>query len=284
MIFLRKILDSSVAEYLYHYTSMEGLIGILSSKELWASNIHFLNDAEEFSLALKITRDSINEIKRNTVDELKRKFLKSTSERLETISRVNVCVFSLSAIGDLLSQWRAYCPSARGYSLGLSSKRLKILAQMQNFYLSPCVYDPKNQKDLIKDILNFKLNKLIKFNNSGKLEANWEIILNETITHIATYAPMIKHFSFSEEKEWRLISQPKAYDDPSYKCRPGKSTIIPYYKFSLTDDAGECHIGPITVGPTSIPELARNGATQLAINTNVKWKGVGNSDIPYRDW
>ena len=32
---------------LYHYTTAEGLEGIVSSHQLWATNIHYLNDAEE---------------------------------------------------------------------------------------------------------------------------------------------------------------------------------------------------------------------------------------------
>ncbi|MFO1205708.1 MAG: hypothetical protein U1E63_08295 [Burkholderiales bacterium] len=33
--------------YLYHYTTAEGLKGIVESQQLWATNIAYLNDAEE---------------------------------------------------------------------------------------------------------------------------------------------------------------------------------------------------------------------------------------------
>ena len=40
-----------VPEKLYHYTNSEGLIGIIKDRALWATNLHFLNDAEEFNFA-----------------------------------------------------------------------------------------------------------------------------------------------------------------------------------------------------------------------------------------
>ena len=43
-----KELDYSIPKHLYHYTSMNGLIGIINSKKLRASDILFLNDEKEF--------------------------------------------------------------------------------------------------------------------------------------------------------------------------------------------------------------------------------------------
>jgi hypothetical protein len=33
---------------LYHYTSQDGLLGILDSKSIWASKVQYLNDEQEF--------------------------------------------------------------------------------------------------------------------------------------------------------------------------------------------------------------------------------------------
>ena len=44
------------AKPLYHYTSLQGLLRIVRSKVLWASEVHYLNDAEE----LKCFANSIN--------------------------------------------------------------------------------------------------------------------------------------------------------------------------------------------------------------------------------
>jgi hypothetical protein len=34
-------------DHLYHYTSIEGLMGILTNRSLWATEIYFLNDTQE---------------------------------------------------------------------------------------------------------------------------------------------------------------------------------------------------------------------------------------------
>ncbi len=36
---------------IYHYTSQEGLIGILRDRVLWATKIQYLSDSAEFSYA-----------------------------------------------------------------------------------------------------------------------------------------------------------------------------------------------------------------------------------------
>lgn len=45
---------------LYHYTTQKGIIGILGSKQLWATSILFMNDAKELLYALNITKRIID--------------------------------------------------------------------------------------------------------------------------------------------------------------------------------------------------------------------------------
>ena len=37
---------------LYHYTTQDGLLGILRDRELWATDIRFFNDSKELQLVL----------------------------------------------------------------------------------------------------------------------------------------------------------------------------------------------------------------------------------------
>jgi len=46
--------NSATPKILYHYTSQDGLIGILKDRNLWASKIHYMNDSKEFSQTLHI--------------------------------------------------------------------------------------------------------------------------------------------------------------------------------------------------------------------------------------
>ena len=39
---------------LYHYTSLEGLLGIIESKSIWATNVLYLNDASELNYSINL--------------------------------------------------------------------------------------------------------------------------------------------------------------------------------------------------------------------------------------
>jgi len=46
---------------LYHYTSTEGLLGILRNRQLWASNVLYLNDATELVDSVRIIRSLLED-------------------------------------------------------------------------------------------------------------------------------------------------------------------------------------------------------------------------------
>ena len=45
-------------EYLYHYTSQKGILGILQTNKLWMTNILYLNDSSEFTYTLDKEREN----------------------------------------------------------------------------------------------------------------------------------------------------------------------------------------------------------------------------------
>lgn len=44
-------------EILYHYTDAKGLLGILNSKQIWATSYRFMNDAREFEYGFDLISD-----------------------------------------------------------------------------------------------------------------------------------------------------------------------------------------------------------------------------------
>src|SRR5205809_7958858 len=59
--------------------------------------------------------------------------------------------------------------------------------------------------------------------------------------------------SFSEEREWRLISMPKMISELNF--RQGTSMLVPLFKFSLEKDTN-AYLDSIRVGPAPHQELA----------------------------
>ena len=55
-----KVLKTRPPTILFHYTTPTGLLGISSSKKIWATDIRFLNDKKEFQHSLDITHSLID--------------------------------------------------------------------------------------------------------------------------------------------------------------------------------------------------------------------------------
>jgi hypothetical protein len=104
-------LQQAIPEFLYHYTSQDGLLGIVQSRAIWATNISYMNDATEFGLA----RDRL-------LEEIRTRYIRKAS--VDVVSWITtkitdspICVSCFCEDGDLLSQWRGYAGDGYGYSL-----------------------------------------------------------------------------------------------------------------------------------------------------------------------
>src|SRR5690606_36357166 len=108
---------------LFHYTTAQGLAGILKEKAIWATHYRYLNDRVELELAeMLITEEArrlANEYEPESEESL---FLQDFADAHERDSLTNVAdvyLASFSERGDLLSQWRGYGDDGRGYSVGI---------------------------------------------------------------------------------------------------------------------------------------------------------------------
>jgi hypothetical protein len=48
-------------DLLYHYTTQEGLLGIIKKQKIWASHLQYLNDASEGQIFTKLLLDEFNQ-------------------------------------------------------------------------------------------------------------------------------------------------------------------------------------------------------------------------------
>jgi hypothetical protein len=138
---------------LYHYTSAEGLLGIVSSKSLWASGIQYLNDTAEFKHAESISRTLLSERLGDETDPRKGLY-DILRGGLPLRANETVFVGSLSEAKDKLSQWRAYCPNGGGFSVGFDPQLVLRRAETQGFHLLKCEYDPERQRALCAELIS----------------------------------------------------------------------------------------------------------------------------------
>ncbi len=96
--------SSLPSDILYHYTSLSGVMGIVDKKALWASDIRFLNDAEELTHTSNLLQHEISKrIKQKNCNvKLLNQFRDWLSNRITDGHMLFVTSFT--ANGNLLSQ------------------------------------------------------------------------------------------------------------------------------------------------------------------------------------
>jgi hypothetical protein len=234
---------------LFHYTSQAGLLGILKEKEIWATNIHFLNDYKEFRHAFDILCEIITqELASNPV--LRDKLIEHFNNLINLSPNINVFVASFSERGDSLSQWRGYCSDGAGYSIGFDKSILQRMATEMGLTLVECIYDPEKQREEMKIYLDWVL--LSSSTTPSDINTlNFDNAVSSLAKMLLAIAPRFKDKSFSEEREWRLFSGMIDNADERIEFRQGKSTLVPYVKFSLkSTELNNIPISKIFVGPT----------------------------------
>jgi hypothetical protein len=60
---VRSFFTRSPPETLYHYTTQDGVLGIVRSGELWATNVQYMNDRREFFLALETAAERLKKLR-----------------------------------------------------------------------------------------------------------------------------------------------------------------------------------------------------------------------------
>lgn len=271
---------------LYHYTTGSGFLGIIQEKEIWATSIHYMNDSKEFRLAFDIARNIIQDVRKNRNDTI---LLDCILNHLKNGENVNVCVASFSENKDQLSQWRAYSGDY-GFSIGFRPEHLNAMAADQNFYLAPCIYERKEQENIIKEIINFHIEKfhekaMVGYGDEVRDDAKYiSYVISKFIEYLVGYSPIIKDRSFAEECEWRLISIPLQENHSQMAYRSGRSMIIPYFRYKLYQIDKSLQLDGVIVGPTPHTDIAIRAAWSALTKYNVTTPRPQSSSTPYRNW
>ena len=93
---------------IFHYTDLNGLIGILGNKGFWLSEAKFLNDSEELYNGVKSTIELINKLILKPRYLIFKNVLKQTIQKLKENDFKNNYIASFSTKSDDLDQCRAY--------------------------------------------------------------------------------------------------------------------------------------------------------------------------------
>jgi hypothetical protein len=122
---------------LFHYTNEAGLIGILRTRALWASDARRLNDKMEITYAEKLIRETLDSEIPNVPPEFRR-WLGAFKFVVDAVaSRQRMFVASFCERGDHLGQWRGY--AGAGYCLRFRGSALENLPNVRSSIRNPPV-------------------------------------------------------------------------------------------------------------------------------------------------
>lgn len=268
---------------LHHYTSGDGVLGIVESDSVWATRIQYMNDSKEFSHAIELADQYLRGKGEKATDDLEKDFCRMVKRHLENAAGLTLYVACFSEVEDSLSQWRGYCPPSFGYSIGFDGERLKQIGKQQGFELRKCIYDRDEQERLVKEWIENSI-EFLNSNYAGEDDIAEYCRLKSGILlqSFVTFAPFLKHIAFKDENEWRLVSMIPT-NDPRTKLRPGKAMLIPYVPVKLDLPNDKDLVWNARIGPTPHMQLAMNSSTLLFNKVHFR-NGIGPTSIPYRDW
>lgn len=297
-------LHSEIPLTLYHYTSAEGLVGILSSQSIWLTDLRYVNDMSELQYARKLVESRLVEIQKGALSDVQKEFVERFTRAGADPYGFGHSVFSASFCekGNLLSQWRAYRGVGGGYALGFDF--LHLLPTLDR----PCVlrkviYEPADQAAQVDGIINTFL-QVIDAESRRQLGADF---ISGVLPHICQlfrailgeYLFAFKHPEFREEQEWRLVhaasnnptmDRKPASDTPKFRCYAGN--IVPYVHASFSkgieasrnDVFGRAFpIVETIIGPTVSSELNSDSIKMLLLSMNPDFEpNIRSSGIPLR--
>jgi hypothetical protein len=270
---------------LYHYTHTAGLLGIAEFPEMWATHVRHLNDTAEYFEALDRIKDALEE-------RLKGVTFSSTAwtphHALMAMREQDVFVICFSEDGNLLSQWRAYCPRD-GYVIGFEPDDLGPLWLGGETTFSKCIYDRNDQEELLQAIAGSLIEE---FSDLDVRSMEWiSKAAGPAMLRAVHHAALIKNGHFHEEREWRFIASEPLMNDVRY--RQGRLGLTPYLTFPLTsrirpgDSSRKKKLvcATLTVGPRADERASMIAALSFARAKvyDVESLKVISCNIPFRE-
>jgi hypothetical protein len=277
----RLAFEGSPPQHLFHYTDLDGVRGILTSRTLWLSKFTSTNDISEILLAVEHFRAFVEQ-RAGDFTKAEGDFLKRASDDLGGFRRTNICIASFCEQDDLLSQWRSYGNDGRGISLGFNGAKLIALARANGLHLYRCVYDPAAHERIASDLVNMLLDSYRAAPPATPDEER--AMIDEFSAAFLKVAPVIKDHRFAEEREWRLVSDAVTFDDPRMIAvvRGNQASVKWTLRLDGDEAGGSGAIEQVTIGPTLDPDNVSDAIEVLSRRNGFRVEKISISEVPYR--
>jgi hypothetical protein len=277
-------------ETLYHYTTLEGLLGIVSSRGLWASDIRYMNDSAEMKHAADLIKKDI--ARRIAEGHPNPKLLNQFQYWVGHRMVHGHMLFSASfrSNGNLLSQWRGYSDHGKGVSIGFAPELILECAHARSFQVARCVYDPLEQERLVSqvvDAVELLADEFGECTDPAVLPPDQSYLesFERVESDLLRIAAVLKHPSFQEEEEWRVVSPILTdFAQAPIRYREGTSMLVPYLEFPLAVTPGApLALEHLYLGPSPNISISMNSLELYLAQNDIRPRsGISYCQIPYR--
>jgi hypothetical protein len=276
---------------LYHYTDAAGLLGILSSRKIFATHPRHLNDRNEFILGEGIIEEELQRHGAQFNNSKERLFMDHFLPFHQThkLSVRGVFVTSLTKNDDQLSQWRGYGGRGMGCAIGFKS----IPRPDPNSRESPltvslmsCQYDAQTFREMVRQQIKRMVDGFSRYcetyaKTPDDLAEFAGAAAAAGISQLLDLAARLKHHAFREEDEWRLVAVVNEPHKP-IKFRATPRGVVSYVEVDLAKDGELIDLHGVVSGPSQEKEVATPAARLLLEELLYDPNLVRESDAPFR--
>jgi hypothetical protein len=273
---------------LFHYTSLDGLKGILGTHQIWVTDVAYLNDSLELQLASELIERCTAEATKNASPMCKELLRRSEVGGSQADLGQGYYVACFCDDRDLLSQWRAYGERGGGYAVGFSAYEMAYEGLLA---LRRVIYDPVEQERLVRGVIQ-RICTAFDMVAAGKTTAQLDSdhtfpsFAQLLASHFREFLVTFKHDAFSAEKEWRIVLPFSQDQQLSFvRFRGDRGQAVPYMCLHPRTPTPAMSLLPIVEvvhGPTLHPELAKKSLHLLLQSTDYDHVEVGGSRAPLR--
>jgi hypothetical protein len=257
---------------IWHYTTADGLDGILAKGVIWATDYrHLYDDPEELTRAERIIAAELDALisqhgKDTVVGDLCRRMRQAREKhRVIDIPGIGIYITSFSDEPEIPNQWRVYGNNFGGYSIGFNRiplpegepKPTKLTVGM-SIDFGPCIYDDDVYRARVHDIISFVATGLLKYaeaygSSPEKVELLCREARNSALAKLGASVWFLKRRLYSGEQELRLVHVGKPPATPL--TRPCGSKTAEYIEVSLRH-GNQMDLHRVIVGAKGDQQLA----------------------------
>jgi hypothetical protein len=256
----------SESDLLYHYTTREGMLGILRSKNLRFGHSTSFNDPNEILYGQKVIVSVIQDRLTNEENQDVRRFLSILTGFVNLTDSIgyDFYIACFCETDNLLSQWRAYSSQGGGFCLGFDlGEKTKMVPDESDLIsevylcLRKVLYDENTQKDLVGKYID-SLIAAVKAVDLSEGDSDPQVKISlmaiEAANVLWDFVISFKNAVFKEETEWRIVyASQRTHEASKVNFVQSDPYLKPYRTFYFYQNVDNSDVFPlksITSGPS----------------------------------